>query len=210
MLVTAIEPRRKGLSALYLDGQESLVDTETLAASRLRPGDELGEEQLLALLHASDSRRAREKALFILTYRDHSREELKRKLLTASFSEEAAEAAVQKVSDMGLINDREYARKLARELLFRKRWGERRAVGEMLRRGLERELVAEVMEEAQPDPTVQLAEIIEKKYTPLPQDEKGRRRMLNALARMGYGWSDIRSALAQAEESMEGWNESDE
>ena len=94
--------------------------------------------------------------------------------------------------------------------MFRKRWGERRAVGEMLRRGLERELVAEVMEETQPDPTVQLAEIIEKKYTPLPQDEKGRRRMLNALARMGYGWSDIRSALAQAEESMEGWNESDE
>lgn len=210
MLVTAIEPRRKGLSALYLDGQESLVDTETLAASRLRPGDELEEEQLLALLHASDSRRAREKALFILTYRDHSREELKRKLLTASFSEEAAEAAVQKVADMGLIDDREYARKLARELLFRKRWGERRAVSEMLRRGLERELVAEVMEETQPDPTVQLAEIIEKKYTPLPQDEKGRRRMLNALARMGYGWSDIRSALAQAEESMEGWNESDE
>ncbi len=210
MLVTAIEPRRKGLSALYLDGQESLVDTETLAASRLRPGDELEEEQLLALLRASDSRRAREKALFILTYRDHSREELKRKLLTASFSEEAAEAAVQKVADMGLIDDREYARKLARELLFRKRWGERRTVGEMLRRGLERELIAEVMEEAQPDPAVQLAEIIEKKYTPLPRDEKGYRRMLNALARMGYGWSDIRSALAQAEESMEGWNESDE
>ena len=210
MLVTAIEPRHKGISALYLDGQESLVDTETLAASRLRPGDELEEEQLLALLRASDSRRAREKALFILTYRDHSREELKRKLLTASFSEEAAEAAVQKVADMGLINDREYARKLARELLFRKRWGERRTVGEMLRRGLERELIAEVMEEAQPDPAVQLAEIIEKKYTPLPRDEKGQRRMLNALARMGYGWSDIRSALAQAEESMEGWNESDE
>ena len=30
MLITAIEPRRKGLSALYLDGQETLVDTETL------------------------------------------------------------------------------------------------------------------------------------------------------------------------------------
>ena len=210
MLVTAIEPRRKGLSALYLDGQESLVDTETLAASRLRPGDELEEEQLLALLRASDSRRAREKALFILTYRDHSREELKRKLLTASFSEEAAEAAVQKVADMGLIDDREYARKLARELLFRKRWSERRTVSEMLRRGLERELVAEVIDQAQPDPAVQLAEIIEKKYTPLPQDEKGRRRMLNALARMGYGWSDIRSALAQAEEFMESWNEPDE
>ena len=30
MLVTAIEPRRKGLSALYLDGQQTLVDTETL------------------------------------------------------------------------------------------------------------------------------------------------------------------------------------
>ena len=34
--------------------------------------------------------------------------------------------------------------------------------------------------------------------------------MSNALARMGYGWSEIRSALSQVEESIEHWEEPDE
>lgn len=210
MLVTAIEPRRKGLSALYLDGQETLVDTETLLSYRIKLGDEMDEVQLEALCRASDCHRARERALYILGYRDHSREELKRKLRQASFSEEAAENAVQKTVEMGLVNDREYARKLARELLLRKKLSERRAMGEMLHRGLERELAAEAIADVAPDPIEQLVTIIEKKYIPLPRDEKGQRRMHNALARMGYGFSEIRAALSQIEEFTESWNEPDE
>ena len=210
MLVTAIEPRRKGLSALYLDGQETLVDTETLLSHHIKLGDEMDAVQLEELCRASDCRRARERALYILTYRDHSREELKRKLRSASFSEEAAEAAVQKTIEMGLINDREYARKLARELLLRKKLSERRAIGEMIHRGIDRELAADAIAEVAPDPLEQLRAIIEKKYTPLPQDEKGQRRMYNTLARMGYGFSEIRAALSQTEESIESWNEPDE
>ena len=210
MLVTAIEPRRKGLSALYLDGQQTLVDTETLLSFGVRLGDELEQDGLDELLYASDLRRAKERALYILTYRDHSREELRRKLLAASFSETAVEAVMRKVCDMGLIDDGEYARKLARELLLRKHLSERRAAGEMARRGLDRELVSDAIAEVAPDLVEQIVAIIEKKYTPLPRDEKGRRRMSNALARMGYGWSEIRSALSQVEESIEHWEEPDE
>lgn len=209
MLVTAIEPRRKGMSALYLDGQEYLVDTETLLSRRVSLGGEMSEEEAETLCAESSFRRAKERALTILTYRDHSREELKRKLL-ASFDEEAAEAAVQKMCVLGLVNDAEYARKLARELLVRKRLGERRAASEMAAKGLDRDLIAQAVAEIAPDPVEQLATIIAKKYTPLPSDEKGRRRMHNALARMGYGWGEIRSAVARAEENTESWVEPDE
>ena len=210
MRVTAIEPRRKGLSALCLDEEKVLVDTETLLSFGIQPGDELEQERLDELVSASDRRRARERALYILTYRDHSREELRRKLLAAGFLPDAVEAAVQKMCELGLIDDGEYARKLARELLQRKRLSERRAAAEMTRRGLARELIEQAIAEVAPDPAEQLAGIIAKKYTPLPGDEKGRRRMCSALARMGYGWSDIRSAIAQAEDSMESWEEPDE
>ena len=109
MRVTAIEPRRKGLSALCLDEEKVLVDTETLLSFGIQPGDELEQGRLDELVSASDRRRARERALYILTYRDHSREELRRKLLAAGFLPDAVEAAVQKMCELGLIDDGEYA-----------------------------------------------------------------------------------------------------
>ena len=81
---------------------------------------------------------------------------------------------------------------------------------EMAAKGLDRDLITQAVAEVAPDPAEQLATIITKKYTPLPSDEKGRRRMHNALARMGYGWGEIRSAVARAEENTESWVEPDE
>ena len=207
MLVTAMEPRRKGLTALYVDGQEVLVDTETLLSRHIRLGDELEASALEELCRASEARRVRERALYILDYRDHSRAELHRKLRAASFSEEACTAAVEKMVELGLIDDREYARKLVAEGMLRKGFGERRMQTELFRRGIDREIAQEVMAEVEVDPIQQLVTVIGKKYTPLPQDEKGRRRMVNGLLRMGYGFGDIRSALSELEESMDDGNE---
>ena len=59
MELTAAEPRRKHLTQLYLDGEPGpKIDTEVFLLSRLKPGDELGEEELRALVEESDARRA--------------------------------------------------------------------------------------------------------------------------------------------------------
>ena len=41
MVVTAVEPRRKSFSALYIDGEFAMkLDTETLLANHIRAGVE--------------------------------------------------------------------------------------------------------------------------------------------------------------------------
>ena len=179
MEITAIEPRRHRLSQLYLDGEAAVrVDTETLIKSGWKPGMEITDEELHALLEASEERRAREKALYLLEYRSHSKKELADKI-SRTTSREAAEAAVEKMEELGLMNDESYARQLASSLLERKGYGVRRARQELLHKGIDRELVEEILL------------------------EKGYRRTVAALQRLGYGWEDIKSVLEEFRETSE-------
>ncbi len=203
MEITAIEPRRHRLSQLYLDGEAAVrVDTETLIKSGWKPGMEITDEELHALLEASEERRAREKALYLLEYRSHSKKELADKI-SRTTSREAAEAAVEKMEELGLMNDESYARQLASSLLERKGYGVRRARQELLHKGIDRELVEEILLETAPDPEEKLREIVERKYQRQLQDEKGYRRTVAALQRLGYGWEDIKSVLEEFRETSE-------
>lgn len=195
MLITAIEPRRKRLSALYLDGEFALkLDTETLLCSGYQIGMELDDEQLHALIQRSESRRAQEKALYLLEHRNHSRKELADKI-ARTVGHEAAARAAQHMEEIGLVDDERFARGLAEELLHRKGYAARRAEYELLQRGIDRELTREIIEEMEPDPGEMLQALIERKYMRSLGDEKGRRRVFAALQRLGYQSGDIRAAL---------------
>ena len=197
MELTAAEPRRRGLVQLYLDGEPGpKIDQEVFLLSRLKPGDWLEEEGLEELVERSDARRAREKALYLLEYRSHSKKELADKI-SRTTSREAAEAAVEKMEELGLMNDEAYARQLAGTLLEKKGYGLRRARQELLQKGIDRELVEELLEELAPDPEEKLREIVERKYRNQLGDEKGYRRTVAALQRLGYGWEDIKTVLAE-------------
>ena len=123
MFVTALEPRRKRLTALFLDGElAAKLDSETLLQSGLRIGMELDDEELYRLIQRSDAHRAQEKALYLLEHRSHSKKELADKI-SRTAGREAAERAAERMEELGLVNDAQYARNLAEELLQpRKLW----------------------------------------------------------------------------------------
>ena len=50
MLITAIEPRRKGLSALFIDGEFAMnLDTQTLIENRFDVGREIDDGDLIEI-----------------------------------------------------------------------------------------------------------------------------------------------------------------
>ena len=164
MLITAIEPRRKSLSALFLDGElAGNIDTETLLKFGCKPGMQLDDGQLHELILASESRRAGEKALYLLEHRSHSQKELADKISRVT-SREAAEAAAKHMVEIGLVNDEEYARSLAAELLGRKGFSASRVRQELLQKGIERELAERIIEENAADPVEKILELIRIKY----------------------------------------------
>jgi regulatory protein len=197
MLISAIEPRRKSLSALFIDGEFAVnIDTETMLKSGFKPGRELTDEQLHDLIQSSESRRASEKALYLLEHRSHSQKELADKISRVT-TREAAEQAAQHMADIGLVNDEEYARSLAANLLGSKGFSASRTQQELLQKGIDKELAQQIIEEIAPDPVEKITALIHKKYIRTLNDEKGRRRSIAALQRLGFRWDDIRTALNQ-------------
>lgn len=196
MLITAIEKRRKMLSALFLDGEFAVnIDTETLLQFRYKIGMDITDEQLHELILASDARRANEKALYLLEHRSHSKKELIDKIQRTT-SKEAARSAADRMEELGLVNDADFAKRYAAELMNRKGFASRRTQYELLQKGIDKEIAAQVVEELEPDPVEKIKEIIEKKYLRGLQDEKGYRRAVNGLQRLGYRYEDIKQAIS--------------
>lgn len=201
MIITDVQPRRHRLSQLYIDGEAAVkVDTETWLRSGLMPGDEIDDERLHRLLQDSAAHRAHEKALYLLEHRAHSKKELERKIARAEFDKDAAKAAADRMEELGLIDDEQYARRLTQELFTRKKFGVRRVKQELREKGIADEIIALVLEEFSPEEeeTVEkIRELIERKYPMAQEDEKVRRRAVAALQRYGYSMDDIFTVLRE-------------
>ena len=195
MIITDIAPRRKGLSQVFIDGEEALkLDTETLEVNSVKIGMNITDEELYELIQKSEARRASEKALYLLERRSHSKKELKDKISRVT-GKEAAEAAAQHMEDIGLVNDEDFARMYARELFERKKYGAGRVKQELLQKGIDRDFIDVVIDEFGGGSVGKIREILERKYPNYTVDEKVKRRAFAALQRMGYRYDEIKSAL---------------
>lgn len=198
MKITAIKPLRKRLSALYIDGELAVkLDTQTLLENRVDVGNEIDDVELKELIRLSGERRAKEKALWLISYRDHSKKELEQKLRRTS-DESSAQAAVERMEELGLVDDESFARQYAKKLIFSKKMSKRAAMFELTRKGIDRETAEQALDEIEVDYHEQILQIIDRKYSDI-NDEKVRRRAVAALQRLGYGWDDIKSALREYE-----------
>ncbi len=199
MLITAIEPRRKGLSALYLDGEFAVsLDTQTLLENRFDVGREVSDGELKDIIEKSGERRAKEKALWLISCRDHTKKELQDKL-RRTCDAQSAEKAADRMEELGLVNDEQYAQRYARRLLLEKRLTRRAALFEMTRKGIDKQTAEEALGAVDVDYRDNIRAVIEKKYRSIG-DEKTKRRAVAALQRLGYGWDDIRAVLEEYEE----------
>lgn len=203
MQITAIEPRRKGLSALYIDGELAMkLDTEVLLAHRFDVGRSISDEQLRECIQDSDMKRCKDKAMWLISYRDHSRRELIDKL-KKDYREESCERAVERLEELGLVDDGRFARRYAADLINLRHLSERGVRQKLYEKGIDRELIDEVLSETEIDEKEQIRTVIEKKYARTLSDEKGRRRAFNALTRMGFGYASIKSVLSEYTEIEE-------
>lgn len=195
MKVTALEKKRKYLTAVYIDGEYAMeLDTRVLEENHIITGIELDDDALFTLVSQSRHRRAKEKALWLISYRDHSAKELYDKL-KRDYTPEVAEATVERMQELRLINDEVYAWRLAKDLLA-KHQSPSNIRQKLIQKGIDRDFAENLVEELDIDPVEEICLLIEKKYANKLYDEKNLRRTVAALQRAGYKWSDIKAALA--------------
>ncbi len=194
MIITNAIPKRKGLSDLYIDGEFAIkIDTETFLVSKFSVGSQIDDQQLKELIESSNIKRAKEKALWLISYRDHSKKELESKVRNCS-DKDSAKKAVEKLESVGLVDDEKFACNYAQQLLFVKHYSKKGAKYKLIEKGIDRDLADSVLEEIDFDSQEHIRIIIEQKYHNL-SDEKTRRRAVSALQRKGYSWSDIKAVI---------------
>ena len=205
MKITSITKKNGTRWQIEVDDEYwAILDAEIIVDQHLKVGSELTEERMEEILRAADFRRARERALYLLDYRDHSRGEIVEKL-SRNVDRGIAEEVADKLCELGLIDDGMYAKKLARHFLLTKKYGARRAEFEMRRKGIDGRLAAEAVAEVEPDEDL-LEELALKKYGRYLEDDpdgKGRDKAIRGLMRLGHGYYEAEAAVDAAAARLE-------
>lgn len=179
------------------DEYVATVDIDYWYSQTFRDSDNITQEELTALLDAVSFRRAYNKGLDLLSRRDHTKKELIQKL-SKNVPRDIAINVVEKIEDLGLINEENYAKIYASELVNRKGMSAFRVKQELIKRGIDRETADYVVEELDTDNKQCIINLLNKKFAYRNlSDEKELRRTINALIRLGYQYGEIKSALEE-------------
>ncbi|MBR0112705.1 MAG: regulatory protein RecX [Clostridia bacterium] len=145
------------------------------------------------------SRSAFISGLNILSYGDNSRRTLFQKLTAKGHKKEYVSAALDKLEEYGYVSDRRFAENFAQRLISSKHMSKAGIRRELAAKGVDRALADEVVEALELNPADEIDALLAGKFRRNLADEKGIKRTVAALQRLGYGWSDIKSALDRNE-----------
>ena len=90
----------------------------------------------------------------------------------------------------------------AKRLYESKGFSSRRIKSELLQKGISRENADYACENIDIEPVSRIIELLNTKFRNKLGTEKGNKQVFSALLRMGYSYSDIRSAMNQADISI--------
>ena len=187
---------------ISVDGEYSFTVDETYFLSMgIWNGKDVDSDELEDIKQTVSVRRAYNYAVNLLSRRDHSERELMTKLTQKGYSD-GAEEAIRKLRNGGYVSDERFARLYVRELQTFKKYGKRRIEQELYRKGVDREIIREVLDETDFDES-ELVSLIERKYGRYLTDEKGVSKTINGLLRMGYSYGEIRDALREINENLD-------
>lgn len=184
------------MCVIFDDGERIYIHEKILSEYHLKEGINVPQEAAEEIVAANDYRRARERALYLLDVRDYSFVELYQKL-EKNYDEDICLKVCKNMAELRLINDRRYAESLARQLFEVKRVGMFKAKQELKRRGLSDKIIEEAVEPYadEEESFSRLEELVERKYERYLTDEKGVKKVKNALLRQGYRYAEINAVL---------------
>lgn len=203
MTITQLQETKKGRFSVFADGNFLFsVHRDTfLTCQELAVGRQVTAEALEEIRLADEELSCKEKALTLLEYSSQSAGRLAEKLLRF-YPRETVDRTVARLIELGLLDDLDYGRRLAADLINLRGHSLGRVRQELYKRRLDRETIDRVMEEiGDLDQIGPIVALVEKKYLKKLRDDRGWEKVAAALLRRGYQYDEIRDALAQVAEA---------
>lgn len=151
----------------------------------------------------SELGRAQARALRLLTVRGRSEAELRRRLGQAGFDEHIVDETTAWCIRLGYLDDARFAKDWVEYRTLHSPSGRRRLVQELRQKGVDSQLITQTLDEDLPRDLerrlcVEAALRRARRYSHLDPTIRGR-RLSSFLQRRGFGYDDIRHALAQVD-----------
>ncbi len=175
---------------------------ETIKHFKIQSGKSYDDSYIAKFRHEGQIKYAKDRALFLLSYRDYSEKELIKKL-QKNVSAEIAKITAERMKELNLIDDKKLAKNLANKLILNKGRGIKRVLYEMELKGINREDALEAIETITFNSVDQISETIRKKYADKLSDFKSKNKVIAAFLRKGHSYNDIKSAIEIVEQEIE-------
>lgn len=198
MKITAIKQQVKRAErySVYIDGKYSfsLGENEFLKLG-LHSGLEITEEELARYKGESDYGKWFDKVLNLLSYRLRSEWEIRDYLRRKKAPEEYTDKILNKLSINGYVNDEQFAKRWVEGRRLMKPTSRRKLMMELKQKRIPNDVIDTVLAEdkEETDEREVLKELIERKSQRYPD----RLKLMQYLARQGYNYDDIKSALSE-------------
>lgn len=198
MKISHTKGRGKKIHIFVDDEYTITTDIDFWAEHFFKYGQEITEEQWQELCNGIYYKKAVDKCYDLLSRRDHSVKELKTKLLR-TVDEENADRAIEKMIDYGYLDDEKYAKNLVKYLSETKRMSKNHIKQEMYKRGVPNDIIAYTLEDTEIDNVSAVVDLIFTKYRNKLDAQDGNKKVIAALMRKGFSYSDIREAFERIE-----------
>lgn len=209
--ITSVEPQIKNPKRfnIFLDGIFAFgADEDLVVDSRLVVGKEISAEDLEKILFEAEVGKLMERMYRLFSIRQRSEKEIREYLKNLSFkrkisdkekiSEQAMELLIKKLKQKGLINDKEFAKAWVEARRRSKKKGKIVLKQELFQKGINREIIEEVISGGSVEDEEKLAlQALEKKsrslekLTPL----EFRKKAYEFLLRRGFEYEDVKKVI---------------
>ena len=187
---------------IYIDGEYTLtLYDDYWYLCGIKDGQEITDDELASLKEEAGFRYAYEKGITYLSMRAYSEKELYDKL-KLKYGAESSRRAVDKMLERGYIDDEAFCKEYVRYLFEVKKYDVKRITYELKMKGVDGETVNNTLKILDNEPISRIIKMLRTKYENKLETEKDRKRIVNRFVRMGYSYSDIKSAFYECELEM--------
>ena len=198
MIIKSQKGRGRKIHLLLDDEYRITTDIDFWLDNYIPDGTDIDDEDWEELLLKINYRKAFNKCADLLSRRDHSVKELREKLLR-TVDKTSADMAIEKYIELGYLNDEKFAANYAEHLFKNKNYSVNQVKQELFKKGIDRQIVDNILTDTEVDATDSIIKIINKMYLTKLNAEGGRDKVIAALMRMGFTYSEIKEAFKRIE-----------
>ena len=201
MKITKIvqQVKRADRYSVFVDDKYSFSLSENaLLESKIHSGQELTKEQVTEFKKLSADDKLYNQTLRYIAMRPRTRWEVETYLERKNGSPSLTEQIVNKLTDIGLIDDEKFAKAFVADRRLLRPTSRRKLIAELRKKHISNELIGQVVGTEKDEERSALLEVIAKKRKQAKyQDDL---RLMRYLAAQGFQYDDIKSALKTEED----------